>query len=63
MGEPVREVRRLLAVRGWSYGTTEQYSPEVRERAVEMVFDIEKDYDSQWGWRLGRALARGGAGR
>jgi hypothetical protein len=23
-------------------------SPEVRERAVRMVFNIEEDYDSQW---------------
>jgi len=25
-----------------------RYSPEVRERAVRMVFDHESDYDSQW---------------
>ena len=25
-----------------------RYSPEVRERAVRMVFDNEREYDSQW---------------
>ncbi len=25
-----------------------RYSPEVRERAVRMVFEHEKDYDSRW---------------
>jgi len=25
-----------------------RYSPEVRERAVRMVFEHEKKYDSQW---------------
>ena len=29
-------------------GRSKRYSPEVRERAVRMVFDIEGDYDSQW---------------
>lgn len=27
---------------------TRQYSPEVRERAVRMVFEHEKDHNSQW---------------
>ena len=29
-------------------GRSKRYSPEVRERAVRMVLDIEEDYDSQW---------------
>ena len=29
-------------------GRSKRYSPEVRERAVRMVLDIEDDYDSQW---------------
>ena len=28
--------------------TSKQYSPEVRERAVRMVFEHEREYDSQW---------------
>jgi len=27
---------------------TTRYSPEVRERAVRMVFDHQADYESQW---------------
>jgi hypothetical protein len=29
-------------------GRPSRYSPEVRERAVRMVFEIAEDYDSQW---------------
>ncbi len=28
--------------------TSKQYSPEVRERAVRMVFDHQHEYPSQW---------------
>ncbi len=28
--------------------TTKRYSPEVRERAVRMVFDPQGEYDSPW---------------
>ena len=26
----------------------QKYSPEIRERAVRMVFEHEQEYDSQW---------------
>ena len=29
-------------------GTAQRYSPEVRERAVRMVFDHRERHDSQW---------------
>lgn len=28
--------------------TSKRYAPEVRQRAVRMVFDHEVDYPSQW---------------
>ena len=29
-------------------GRPSRYSPEVRERAVRMVFEHQREYDSQW---------------
>ena len=31
-----------------SKSTTKKFSPEVRERAVRMVFEHQDEYDSQW---------------
>jgi len=31
-----------------SKSTTKKYSPEVRERAVRMVFEHQDEYESQW---------------
>ena len=39
-----------------------RYAPEVRERAVRMVFDHEGEYSSQWSacsWRSGPPAAPG----
>jgi len=29
--------------------TKKRYSPEIRERAVRMVFEHQSEYESQWG--------------
>ena len=38
----------LLEKMGVNMGRPSRYSPEVRERAVRMVFEHQGDYDSQW---------------
>ena len=37
---------------------TRRYSPEVRERAVRLVFAHEREHPSQWGvWWRGRGVS------
>lgn len=40
--------RRPQALRDWVMSKTKKYSPEVRVRAVRMVFEHEREYPSQW---------------
>jgi hypothetical protein len=47
-GEPPRLSRRPNFLRDGSMGRAGRYSREVRERAVRMVFEHERDYESQW---------------
>ncbi len=35
-------------LRGWSHGRKTRYPPEVRERAVRLVFEQESAHDSRW---------------
>ena len=35
-------------MRDWSHETSKRYSPEVRQRAVRMVFEHQGQYASQW---------------
>jgi hypothetical protein len=44
--EPPRVCRRLQLLREWACmsKTTNKFAPEVRERAVRMVVDHERDY-------------------
>jgi transposase len=46
--EPPRDSRRLQILRGWGHERAKEISPEVRERAVRMVFEHEAEYESQW---------------
>ena len=44
------DFRRLQLLREWSHDeqTSDKFSPEVRERAVRMVFDHQTEHGSQW---------------
>ena len=44
--EPPRDCRRFHSLSGWNDGT--QFPPEVRERAVRMVFESSGRHASQW---------------
>jgi hypothetical protein len=47
--EPPRLSRRLHRLRGWgAMGTSNRYSPEVRERAVRLVLEHQGEHPSQW---------------
>ena len=48
--EPPRGFRRFQLLREWSHDEADeqQVSPEVRERAVRMVFDHQTEHGSQW---------------
>jgi transposase-like protein len=47
--EPSRDSRRLQLLTGWSHDEANApYSPEVRERAVRMVFEHRDEYTSQY---------------
>jgi transposase len=47
--EPLRDSRRLQLLTGWSHDKANTpYSPEVRERAVRMVFEHRDEYTSQY---------------
>ena len=35
-------------MRGWSHGKSEKVSPEVRERAVRMVFEHADEHATEW---------------
>ncbi len=35
-------------MRGWSHETSTTYSPEVRERTVQLVFEHQAEHESQW---------------
>ena len=42
------DLNRPEAPTHWSMSKSNRYSPEVRERAVRLVFEHEKEYSSQW---------------
>ena len=49
--EPPRVCRRLQLLRRWSDDsskTTNKFSPEVRDRAVRMALDHEREHPSRW---------------
>ena len=44
---------------GVNMGRASQYSPEVRERAVRMLFEHQREYESQWAAMASIALKIG----
>jgi transposase len=47
--EPLRASCRLQSLRGWSHVKhIEEVFAEVRERAVQLVFDHQREHESQW---------------
>ncbi len=46
--ESPRVCRRLHCLRGWGHEQIETVLPEVRERAVRLVLEHEREYASQW---------------
>jgi len=47
--EPRRDSRRLQLLTGWSHDEANTpYSPEVRERAVGILFEHRDEYTSQY---------------
>jgi len=46
--EPPRVCRRIQLLRDWGMRQAEKYSPQVREQAVRLVFEHEREYPSRW---------------
>ena len=48
LSESARVCRRLHFLRGWSNEQLKKIFPEIRERAVRMVFEHQREYESEW---------------